>query len=293
MQVAEGVKSAAQVLGYTVKVIDGQSQPQVWNQAIRTAVTDQSSGIILAGVPPTLVASALASAKQHKIPVATVLSVLGSPTEVRVNYDRAGVASATSAYIAKDSGGKASVAVATDPSEFPETLPTDNAYATLLPQYCTGCSVATKINFTLGGASTKLASNVAEVLQSNAQINYIVVPFDAVVPFVTQGIAQAGRTGKVRVIGVGALPSSIQAIKAGSMTESLGTPTEWMGWDAVDGLVRIFAGSQPPTADENLAGGGSNYTVPMRLIDKTDLPTTADWQGGFDFQAKYKGLWGV
>ena len=104
VRVGNGAKAAAAALGYKATVVDGQSQPTVWNQAIRSAVASKTSGIILAGVPPALVTGALAVAKSAGIPVATVLSVLGPATDVRVSYDRAKVAQANSAFIAKNSG---------------------------------------------------------------------------------------------------------------------------------------------------------------------------------------------
>lgn len=114
VRVGNGAKAAAAALGYTATVVDGQSQPTVWNQAIRSAVASRTNGIILAGVPPALVTGALAVAKSAGIPVATVLSVLGPATNLRVTYDRAKVAQANSAFIAKNSGGTAKVLVVRD-----------------------------------------------------------------------------------------------------------------------------------------------------------------------------------
>jgi ribose transport system substrate-binding protein len=291
VRVGNGAKAAAAALGYKATVVDGQSEPTVWNQAIRSAVASKTSGIILAGVPPALVTGALAVAKSAGIPVATVLSVLGPATDVRVTYDRAKVAQANSAFIAKNSGGNAKVLVVRD-DEFPETKPTMDGYTTDLPKACSGCSVVKTINFTLALASSRLAGDVTQALQSNPSINYIVVPFDAVETFLSQGIRQAGMTGKVHIVGVGADPPSVQGIKAGDEVESLGTPAEWMGWDAMDGLVRVFAKKAVPALDASLPGGASNYQVPERIITKSNLPGASGWQGSYNYQAKFKQLWG-
>lgn len=291
VRVGNGAKAAASALGYTATVVDGQNQPTVWNQAIRSAVTSKTDGIILAGVPPTLVTGALAVAKSARIPVATVLSVLGNATSVRVTYDRTKVAQANSAFIAKNSGGNAKVLVVRD-DEFPETKPTMDAYTTELPKVCSGCSVVKTIKFTLALASSRLSGDITQALQSNPSINYIVIPFDAVETFLSQGIRLAGKTGQVHIVGVGADPPSVQGIKAGDEVESLGTPAEWMGWDAIDGLVRVFANTAVPTLDATLPGGASNYQVPERLITKSNLPGASGWQGGYGYQAKFKQLWG-
>jgi hypothetical protein len=70
-------------------------------------------------------------------------------------------------------------------------------------------------------------------------------------------------------------------MKAGDMVESMGTPAEWMGWQAVDGLVRLFAGKKVDDAP-----------VPQRLVTAANPPGADGWQGDFDYQAQYKKVWG-
>jgi ribose transport system substrate-binding protein len=292
VRVGNGAKAAAKALGYRATVVNGQSEPTVWNQAIENAVAAKTSAIVLAGVPPALVTGALADAKSHHVVVAAVLSVLGPAVNVRVSYDRKKVAQANSAFIAKNSGGKANVLVAEDESEFPETTPTETGYTKDLPSDCTGCKVVTTVKFTLALASQNLPSAIASALRSNPSVNYVTVPFDAVVPFVEEGISQAGMTGKVKIVGVGADPPSVSALKSGGETESLGTPAEWMGWDAIDGIVRVFDHKALPKLQANLPGGASNYVVPERLITKKNLPGAAGWQGSYDYKAKFLSLWG-
>jgi ABC-type sugar transport system substrate-binding protein len=107
--------------------------------------------------------------------------------------------------------------------------------------------------------------------------------------FVSQGIREAGRTGKVKMVGLGGDPPSLQAIKSGDMAESFGTQAEWMGWDAVDGLVRIFAGADVPPITPATK---SNYLVTGRYVTKDNLPTGDHWDGDFDYAGKFKALWG-
>lgn len=288
VRVGNGVKAAGEALGYDVKIVDGRSQPQVWNQAVQAAVADKTDGIVLAAVPPALVADAMGKAKEAKIPVAAVLSVAGPPADVGVEIDRPEVARANSAWIANDSGGKANVLVVRD-DEFPETKVTSDAYKTELAKACKDCKIADEISFTLALASQRLASDTAQALQKNPDIDYIVLPFDTVTTFVSQGVREAGKTGKVKIIGLGGDPPSIEAIKAGDMAQSFGQQAEWMGWNAVDGLTRIFAGEEVPPIDE---ATHSNYEVTGRYVTKDNLPEGDHWDGDFDYPSKYKELWG-
>ena len=288
VRVGNGAKAAAQALGWQATVVDGRSDPAVWNQAVQSAIANKSNGIVLAAVPGGLVAGAVAKAQKAGIPVAETLGVTGDPAG-KTDVSRPDVAKANAAFIAKDSGGKANVLLVRD-AEFPETETTAKLYPSVLKQFCSGCSVADQVKFSLALASQRLAGNIAQALQSNSKINYIVLPFDTVAPFVQQGIRQAGKTGKVKIVGLGADPPSIQAIKSGDQVMSLGNPAEWMGWTAVDTIVRKLSGKPLPARDGVTQ---SNYEIPQRYVTKSNISGADGWQGGFDYQSKFKQLWGV
>jgi ribose transport system substrate-binding protein len=288
VRVGEGVEAAGAAVGYQVKVVDGQSSPTVWNQAVQSAVAEKTDGIVLAAVPPGLVSGALEKAKAAGIPVAATLSVLGPPVDVKVELNRPAIAAANSAWIAQDSGGDAKVLVVRD-DEFPETKVTSDAYAPDLEAECSGCGVEDEVEFTLALASQRLAGEVAQALKAHPEINYIVQPFDTITTFVKQGIAQAGKTGQVKIVGLGADPPSFEAMKEGSMAQSLGTPAQWMGWDALDGLIRTFAGKPVPKLNKETQ---SNYDVPERFVTpETPEPGPSGWPD-FDYQSKFEELWG-
>ena len=288
VRVGEGVEAAGKAVGYNVKVVDGQSSPTVWNQAVQSAVAEKTDGIVLAAVPPALVSGALEKAKAAGIPVAATLSVLGPPVDVKVELNRKDIAAANSAWIAEDSGGNAKVLVVRD-DEFPETKVTSDAYGPDLEAECSGCTVEDEVEFTLALASQRLAGEVAQALKQHPEINYIVQPFDTVTTFVEQGIAEAGKNGQVKIVGLGADPPSFEAMAKGTMAESFGTPAQWMGWDALDGLIRTFAGKPVPKLDQETQ---SNYDVPERYVTtETPEPGPSGWPD-FDYQSKFESLWG-
>jgi ribose transport system substrate-binding protein len=287
VRVGNGVKAAGQALGYSVKVVDGRSDPTVWNQAIKGAVADKTDGIALAAVPPALVADAIKSATAAGIPVAAGLSTAG-PAQVKANPNRTDIARANGAYIAIDSGGKANVLSIRD-DEFPETKFTSDLLPRQLAQMCSACKVTEEIDFTLALAAQRLASKVTQALRNHPEINYVTTPFDTVNVFVQQGIAAAQKKGKVKIVGVGGDPPSVDAIKAGDEVSSFGEPGEWVGWMLTDGLVRLFAKKSVPPLDKTT---DSNYDVPQRYITAKTPLDPQGWQGGYDFQTKFKQLWG-
>jgi ribose transport system substrate-binding protein len=287
VRVGNGVKAAGEALGYQVKVVDGRSDPTVWNQAIKGAIADKTDGIVLAAIPPVVVSDAVASAKKAGIPVAAGLSTAGD-VEVKGNPSRPDIARANAAYLTVASKGKANVLSIRD-DEFPETKFTSDQLKKDLASLCPDCKVSKEVDFTLALASQRLASQVTQALRNDPNIDYIVTPFDTVNVFVQQGIAAAGRKGKVKIVGVGGDPPSVDAIKAGDELASLGTPAEWLGWMLVDGLVRGFAGQDVPPLNKEI---DTNYEVPQRFITADTELDPKGWQGDFDYRAKFKELWG-
>jgi ribose transport system substrate-binding protein len=289
VRAAEGAKSAAETLGYSAKIVDGQGNPAVWNSAILTAVSEKADGIILTAVSAPLVTGAIAAANKADIPVAATLDTEGEGLAVKANTVRSEVVSANSAYVAKESGASAKVLLISDVSEFPDLKQDEELWPKELEADCNGgCEVADKLEFTLETAAQRLPGDVAQALQSNPEIKYIALPFDTIIPFVEQGMRQAGKNGQVKMIGANADPPSIKSIEAGEMQMSLGAPAEWIGWDAVDGLVRVMAGKELPPLEK----GVTNYKVPMRYVDESDNPGPQGWTGEYDYEAAFKKLWG-
>lgn len=74
VRAGNGVKEAGELLGGTVRVIDGKGDPGTWNGAIQSAIAAGANGIGLDAVPPALVGDALAKAKQAKIAIVSVFN---------------------------------------------------------------------------------------------------------------------------------------------------------------------------------------------------------------------------
>jgi ribose transport system substrate-binding protein len=280
VRIANGVKAAGAVLGWDVTVVDGRNQPAVWNSAVRDAVARKTDGIVLAAVPPAAVSAAITQANKAKIPVAYLLGENGANADLVLDTDRGNDGRMLARYVAQASGGKAKAWVLND-HEFPELDTQQQAFTEELAKVCSGCKVVGSSEFTLALAPQRLPGLVASALQQHPEVEWMIAPFDATVPFVVQGVRQAGKAAKVKVTGEGADPPGVQAIQQGQMAAAVGVPAEWMAWQAVDGLARTFNGEEVEKA-----------RVPSKLITKDNLPGANGWQGDFDYATKYKELWG-
>lgn len=115
--------------------------------------------------------------------------------------------------------------------------------------------------------------------------NAIIVPED---DWLTTGglaaaLARDPETADVLVIGHGGTAAALDIIRAGGagLTATVGQAFDWMGWGAVDAIVRLYAGA--PTVFIGDA---------MQVIDAGhNMPETGKYTGGIDAQEKYSALW--
>jgi ABC-type sugar transport system substrate-binding protein len=128
-----------------------------------------------------------------------------------------------------------------------------------------------------------VASGVTQALRTNPEIDYVMAPFDSVIPFITQGVRQAGKADSVKVVSEGASGSEIEALKDGSLAATVGIPLNWLGWQGMDALVRVMAKAELPD---------TYPSPPLRLFESPDAPAPPAWTGDVDYQSKYAELWG-
>jgi ribose transport system substrate-binding protein len=281
VRVANGVVAAGKVLGWNTNVVDGKGDPTVWNSAIRQAIADKSNGIVLAAVVPALAAGAIQAARAAHIPIIYTLGNVLQGTNLAIDTDRAVAGRVLADWTAVDSGGKAQVLVLFD-NEFPELVTYANAYIAELAKVCPACKVVGKPSFTLETFATRLPGIVSNAMRANPGLNYIVAPYDSAATFIQQGARQVGRS--VKVMGVGGDQPTVTSLKNGSESASMGVPSEWMGWQAMDAIGRYLAGKPIPTAP---------VVQGLMLASNVNAQAPAGYySGGFDYQGQYKKLWG-
>jgi ribose transport system substrate-binding protein len=280
---AAGVKEAGEAAGWTVRIIDGKGDPATWNGAIQSAVAAKADGIVLAAVPPALVGDALDRAKKSNVAIVSIFNPIpeaDSPVFAWVRPEHPVQGALMADWVAQDSNGKARVLVIED-REFGELRQRVDAFKKELEK-CKGCKVVASEDTTLNTMVQRLPLLASSQLNAHPDVDYIVVQYDAAAFFVGEGVRQAGRVGKVKVVGYEGDPQTMDAIHNGTQAATIADPAEWMGWQAVDELNRSFSGSP-----------AQNTPVVFKLIDKTNVPDTKGWLGDFDFKSQYRKLWAL
>jgi ribose transport system substrate-binding protein len=280
VRAAAGATQAGRTLGWTVQTIDGKGDPTVWNSAISSAVAEKADGIILAAVPPPLVQGAMARAKAARIPIVEVFQDAPVTASVTFDHRRQGVAMAQ--WAVADSGGKANVILVNDP-EFKELTDRVDGFKAEIAR-CGGCKVLGVVNSQIGTMAQRLPQAIVSALQRYPTAGYVISPFDSNATFSAEGVRQAGKAGQVKVAGYEGDPQAVEAIRKGQIeAATIASPAEWMGWQAIDELARAF--DHKPSYDT---------PIPTRLITKDNAPAGGKgWQGDFDYQKKFRELWGL
>ena len=283
---ADAAKQAADVLGWNAQIVDGKLDPTAWNSDISQAVSQGVDGIVLAAVDPRLVAGGMNAAKQAGIPVISIFSMpadSGTKAQAYVQTDHAQGGRIVADYMIDKSGGKANVLVLSDPT-YPETVFRDNALVSELKAQCAGCTV-TKQEISATTMSQQLAPQVTAALQQNPGIDYIWAPADAYAPFIAQGIRTAGKSTLVKLISAEGDPTAEGRVQSGEQAVDLASDQGYMGWLAVDTLVRIFA----------KASYEATPAAPQQLLDSSNIsgvPSGKSWKIGVDYASKFAALWG-
>lgn len=283
VRAAKGVEEAGAVLGWNVRTIDGRGDPATWNKAIQSAVAAKADGVVLDAVPPMLVGDALQRAAAAKIAVVSVFNPPPAKKDnvfayVRPDHTEQGRLAAD--WVAVNSKGAAKVVLVSDPI-FPELVERVTGFKEALAK-CPDCKIVETVQSTIAEMGQRLPGAIAAALSRHPDATYVVAPFDSNGFFANEGVRQAGKSGKVKVVSYEGDPQTIAMIRDGKYAMTIADPAEWMGWQAADELARAFAGQ--PAGDT---------PVPYRLIVKTNAPSTAGWMGDMDFRSQYKRLWGV
>jgi ribose transport system substrate-binding protein len=115
--------------------------------------------------------------------------------------------------------------------------------------------------------------------------NAIIVPED---DWLTSGglstaIARDAKTAKLLVIGHGGTAAALDIIRSGraGLTATVGQAFEWLGFGAVDAIVRLLAGAPA------VAIGDA-----MQVVDiDHNMPESGRYTGGVDAEKQYTALW--
>jgi len=290
---AAAVNDAVILAGWWPMVIDGGG-PSGVGQAIRIAIAQAATVIV------TIDANCKGLEVPYDEAALAEVPVVGLGGEDNCNPKRF---AATTRWTAEHAVGKRQTVVGTLQADYVFGKTTGEVKALVLNVADDATTTKISDGFTArltklgaGEAIQNLALTTGEISDKSftkkvvdaaisSGSNAIIVPED---DWLTTGglaaaLARDPETSELLVIGHGGTAAALDIIRSGGagLTATVGQSFDWMGWGAVDAIVRLYAGAPPVFIGDA-----------MQVVDiDHNMPETGKYTGGIDAQEKYSKLW--
>jgi ribose transport system substrate-binding protein len=286
---ANGVREAARVIGWNVRVIDGGGTPAGIQSAFSQAVALRPAGIVIGGFDPGSTSRQVAQAVADGIPLIGWHAVAApGPSEnprlfTNVTTRVEDVARISAQWVIARSRGDAGVVVLTDAS-----IPFAKYKSDLIRKElatCSGVRLLAYVNIPIPDASIRTPREVSSLLSRfRERWTYSVAINDLYFADAAAAFRAAGRPGEGPPFNVGAGdgdPSAFQRIENEQyQAATVPEPLAQQGWQIVDEFNRAFSGA-----------AASGYVAPVHVstADNSDGATTWNPSG---FREAYREIWG-
>jgi ABC-type sugar transport system substrate-binding protein len=293
---AQYAETAAQHLGWSVKIFNGNSDPTTQISGMLDAVAAKANAIITVSVQANQIQQGLEAASKAHIPVISVSQGTGTPNpagpalkynftvDVSADYPVIGKMMADAAIADTDAKGDILVMEDREQRELNVT-----AAATLAElDKCKTCTIEKPVTFVVDNvASGSLGQITVGYLQAHPNVNMIISPYDPAAAVQVEAIDNAGLQKHVKIVSVVGAPQNLAYIRAGNVeVADVAEGNNYLGYAAIDQTIRLLNHkpvSQPNSEDD-----------PLALLESNNLPAPkAQWGPSFDFASSYYKLWGV
>ena len=289
--VLQGFRQAAKVLGWTVKVFDGQNTTSGENSAMSAAIDSKPAAIAIVGFPSILVEPEIKQANAKHLPLigwhAAAAPGAGSGLFTNVTSLNTAIGKIAGQYAVVAQNGNVHAVIMTDPS-IPETLQKAQGMEAAI-KACKTSSVLAVDDVPFEDIDTQSPGDVSAALQKYGTTLTDVfaindLAFDASVPSLES--AGVSPTGIPHLIAAG--DGSDSAFKRISnskyQTATVAEPLLMHGWQVADEINRALAGAKP-----------SGYVTTPHLVTAADVNKYDGKAGIFDppngYAAEYRKIW--
>ena len=291
----DGAQEAAKVIGWDLRILDGQGSVQGRLTALNQAIALKPDAIILGNVDTLEQAPAIQKAATLGIKMvgwhaaAAPGPVQGQPVITNVTTDPREVARAAALYAVVDSNGTASVILFKDSITTISTAKTDTAAEVI--KGCAGCKVITIDDTPMGDLANRMASLTTSLLTKYGQAwTYSIAVNDLYFDFSAPSLQSAGvdaANGYPRQIssGDGSVTAFQRIRQKRYQIGTVAEPLRLQGWMCIDELNRAFAG-QPP----------SGFVPPPHLFIASNLDRDGGSNNVYEpengYKDAYRKIWG-
>jgi len=291
----DGARDAAQVIGWELRILDGQGSVQGRTTALNQAMALKPDGIILGNVDTQEQAPAIRRAAMlgiklvgwHIAPGPGPIS--DPPVFTNVTTDPREVAKAAAMYAIVDSNGTANVVLFKDSITTISTAKTD-ASAEVIRQ-CGGCKVLETQDTPMGDLANRMPSLTTSLLTKyGKQWTYSIAVNDLYFDFSAPSLQAAGidpPSGYPRQIssGDGSVTAFQRIRQKRYQIGTVAEPLHLQGWMTIDELNRAFAGQSP-----------SGFVPPPHLFVASNISRDGGANNVYEpengYKDVYRKIWG-
>ncbi|MCL6737167.1 substrate-binding domain-containing protein [Streptomyces neyagawaensis] len=286
---ADGVREAARVIGWNVRVIDGGGTPAGIQAAMSEALALRPSGIVIGGFDPNSTSQQVARANAADIPLVGWHAVASPgpsrqpPLFTNVTTRVEEVARFSAQWVIADSDGNAGVVVFTDAS-----IPFAKHKSELIRKElatCRGVRLLAYENIPIPDASSRTPREVSSLLSRfQDRWTHSVAINDLYFADAAPAFRAAGRKGSGPPFNIGAGdgdPSAFQRINSRQyQAATVPEPLSLQGWQIVDEFNRAFSDSP-----------ASGYVAPVHITTADNSEGATTWNPS-GYQEAYRKIWG-
>ena len=289
------LKIALAVAHVNLNVCDGKGNPTDITRCMLQAIGAHAGVIIADGPGPSIIGSQMKQAKAAGIPV--IEGDILDPDSPVPDGAAAVVANAASDEgkvfghaVVSLSKGKANI-LGVSTLEVQQGKLMLDAAINALKASCSSCS-STVLNVPIAQWSTQLQADVRSQLAAHPDINYIVVAFDSMTPFILPALA-----GKnIPIITQNANLPEMKDLAAGNhVVVDVGSDMGWQAWAYADQAFRLMTKQAPVV--ENIPIRAFTPDNVKNLTLTLTAAASQDWYGADslneEMESGFKALWGL
>ncbi|MCP4397317.1 MAG: substrate-binding domain-containing protein [bacterium] len=293
LAVGEGIREAAGVIGWQIRVVDAQGSEDGRRLAFNRALQLKPDGFILGGADALANVGYLNILHHEGIPIVgwhvgpAPGPVAGTPVLTNVTTENQHVAEIAAYFAAIETGGPVSAVIFTD-SRYEIAMSKARAMEHVLER-CPVCNVLAFEDVSLAKADQLMPDIVRRLLAAHGNrwthalgINDLYFDYAAPV-LATENIPPTGSISNISA-GDGSV-SAFQRIRIGSyQNATVAEPLHLQGWQLVDELNRVFAG-EPVSA----------YINPVHLVTRDNIEYDGGLKNRYDpdngYREAYRAIW--
>jgi ribose transport system substrate-binding protein len=286
---ASGVREAARVVGWNVRVIDGGGTPAGIESAFSQAVALRPSGIVIGGFDPNATSRQVQQANAAGIPLIGWHAVPApGPSDsprlfTNVTTQVEDVSRISAQWIIDQSNGNAGAVVFTDAS-----IPFAKYKSDLIRKELATCSSVKLLaypNIPIPDASSRTPREVSSLLSRfQDRWTHSVAINDLYFADAAPALRAAGRPGAGPPFNIGAGdgdPSAFQRINSRQyQSATVPEPLTLQGWQIIDEFNRAFSGRP-----------ASGYVAPVHISTAANSEGDSTWDPE-GYQEGYRQIWG-